>query len=346
MLVGPGAIDFAAEIGVPIVHPDVLVSPAAGERYARWKADLNKASSTEDSSPLSDAESMQDPTEPGSEQARTHDQNLELVPCWNESQPYSPALTPMDTSTRVEKADADSNSKDHFWSSNEPGHDGQDSIRSYYADGEESLIDANIPWLDDHTKAAYARPATPKLPSYTNNLSEETEHPPPRIPSPLTLTLAETPSSPGASKAKGHAGSMQQVEDVFSRPDDITDTVGAIAIDCLGNIAAGSSSGGIGMKHKGRVGPAALVGIGTAVVPIEPRDDAKLCVATVTSGTGEHMATTLAAGNCASRLYSTTYRRTDGGTESADDDDQAIRSFVEKDFMGKDLRSGYGRHNC
>ncbi|KAL9038813.1 MAG: hypothetical protein Q9180_002903, partial [Flavoplaca navasiana] len=40
--------------------------------------------------------------------------------------------------------------------------------------------------------------------------------------------------------------------------DDITDTVGAIAVDCLGNIAAGSSSGGIGMKHRGRIGPAAL----------------------------------------------------------------------------------------
>ena len=91
------------------------------------------------------------------------------------------------------------------------------------------------------------------------------------------------------------------------------------------------------MKHRGRVGPAALVGIGTAVVPIEPKDESKLCVATVTSGTGEHMATTMAAGSCASRLYSTTHRGSDGTVEPADDDDQAIRSWVERDFMGLTL---------
>ena len=120
----------------------------------------------------------------------------------------------------------------------------------------------------------------------------------------------------------------------LQQTDRIVDTVGAIAIDCFGNIAAGSSSGGIGMKHCGRVGPAALVGIGTAVIPIEPRDDEKQCVATVTSGTGEHMATTMAAGLCANRLYSTTKVGRSGIVQPAEDDDEAIRMFVEKDFMG------------
>lgn len=115
--------------------------------------------------------------------------------------------------------------------------------------------------------------------------------------------------------------------------DLITDTVGAIAVDCLGNIAAGSSSGGIGMKHKGRLGPAALVNVGTAVIPIEANDPNKTSAASVTSGTGEHMATTFAASLCASRIYTSTRRTRDGGLEPIDDDG-AIRAFVERDFMG------------
>lgn len=119
-----------------------------------------------------------------------------------------------------------------------------------------------------------------------------------------------------------------------SSDDVITDTVGAIAVDCLGNIAAGSSSGGIGMKHRGRLGPAALVNVGTAVIPIEANDPKKTSVASVTSGTGEHMATTFAASLCASRIYTSTRRTKDGGLEPIDDDG-AIRAFVERDFMGK-----------
>ncbi len=118
--------------------------------------------------------------------------------------------------------------------------------------------------------------------------------------------------------------------------DLITDTVGAIAVDCLGNIAAGSSSGGIGMKHRGRLGPAALVNVGTAVIPIEVNDPKKTSVASVTSGTGEHMATTFAASLCASRLYTSTRKTKDGALEPIDDDG-AIRAFVERDFMGDQL---------
>lgn len=118
---------------------------------------------------------------------------------------------------------------------------------------------------------------------------------------------------------------------VSDREDNITDTVGAIAIDCFGRIAAGSSSGGIGMKHKGRCGPAALVGIGTAVFPMDPEDPDNTCVATVTSGTGEHMATTAAAATAADRVYNPVRR--ENGMLNPCSEDEAINSFIEFDFM-------------
>lgn len=116
--------------------------------------------------------------------------------------------------------------------------------------------------------------------------------------------------------------------------DNITDTVGAIAVDCYGNIAAASSSGGIGMKHRGRVGPAALVGVGTAVIPVDPEDPDRISVATVTSGTGEHMATTMAASTCASRIYYSQMKG-DGGILEEVTEDEAMKAMIEKEFMGK-----------
>lgn len=117
------------------------------------------------------------------------------------------------------------------------------------------------------------------------------------------------------------------------RQDHVTDTVGAIAIDCYGNTACGASSGGIGMKHRGRIGPAALVGVGAAVVPVDQDDRHKTCVASVTSGTGEHIATTMAATVAAERLYNGV-KKGKGGVLVPADDDEALRAVVEKDFMG------------
>lgn len=116
--------------------------------------------------------------------------------------------------------------------------------------------------------------------------------------------------------------------------DHITDTIGAIAIDENGFIAAGSSSGGIGMKHRGRLGPAALVGISTAVVPAADDDDSGTTVAAVTSGTGEHMATTMASQRCAERLYHGNRSGTRGEIVQEDDDDSVMESFIVNDFMG------------
>lgn len=114
--------------------------------------------------------------------------------------------------------------------------------------------------------------------------------------------------------------------------DAITDTVGAIAVDIHGNIAAGSSSGGIGMKHRGRVGPAALIGIGTHVIPVDPTDPDQTSVAVVTSGTGEHIATTFAASTCAQRVYYS-QKKSSGGIFQEVPDDEAIAAMIKNEFI-------------
>lgn len=141
--------------------------------------------------------------------------------------------------------------------------------------------------------------------------------PTPRAGSPDEAAFSDKQSSPPA----------------FDAPDSITDTVGAIAIDTYGNIACGASSGGIGMKHRGRIGPAALVGIGASVIPVDPDDPDRTTVATVTSGTGEHMGTTMAASICSNRVFFSQRRTPGGGTEDATED-EALKAFIERDFMG------------
>lgn len=132
----------------------------------------------------------------------------------------------------------------------------------------------------------------------------------------------------------GHREEKRRMQSKDREDDDmVTDTIGAIAIDELGRIAAGSSSGGIGMKHRGRLGPAALVGIGTAVVPCAEDDEDGVTVAAVTSGTGEHMATTMASQRCAERIYRGTRRGPAGVDVPGENEDVVLESFIAQDFM-------------
>lgn len=116
--------------------------------------------------------------------------------------------------------------------------------------------------------------------------------------------------------------------------DGVGDTVGAIAVDMWGNIAAGSSSGGIGLKHPGRVGPAALIGIGTHVIPVDPTDPEEISAAAVTSGTGEQLATTFAAQTCAQRVYFS-QKMGNAGTFTEVTEEEALEAAIKKEFSSE-----------
>ena len=150
------------------------------------------------------------------------------------------------------------------------------------------------------------------------------ESPTPKASTPLSR-VQNAPPLPPESPLAG--------EGLTKDDDVITDTVGAIAIDMHGNIAAAASSGGIGMKHRGRIGPAALVGVGAAVIPPDAEDLDQTTVATVTSGTGEHMGTTMAAAVCSDRVYQGLRKVGGGGFEHCSDE-EAVQAFIKRDFMG------------
>lgn len=140
-----------------------------------------------------------------------------------------------------------------------------------------------------------------------------------------TFTL--TPESSSSIPSSQHKSSA------LPSKSTISDTIGAIAIDRAGNMAAGSSSGGIALRMEGRIGPAALNGIGTHIMPAAPKDPEEKTIATVVSGTGEHLMSSLAASTASQRLYYSAQKTEDGRLEEVDDHD-VLKLFVEGDFLG------------
>lgn len=330
LLVGAGATEFAYENGIPNLFNDSLVSKNAQDRFLRWQEDLKKV----DDDTIS--ESMSVTTSRGDTwQMEAHDQshtasrqdhaNALLNGTWNEGQPDSPAsyspvpisladvqhmpffLPVAAPSTYISSSPEMSNGNKTTRNSGPPSSKRQRL-------GSKSLKDAATFISRQQT----LRGVTPDSTSETAVV--------PTLKSSKKAYV--TDASDGAAELD-----VEGSPNVDDHPDIITDTVGAIAIDMFGNIAAGSSSGGIGMKHRGRVGPAALVGVGTAVVPCDIHDPDRVSVAAVTSGTGEHMATSMASQKCADRLYHNTTRGT-GGRDINATEEEALEGFIVHDFMG------------
>ncbi|XP_064599584.1 LOW QUALITY PROTEIN: threonine aspartase 1-like [Liolophura sinensis] len=106
-----------------------------------------------------------------------------------------------------------------------------------------------------------------------------------------------------AKRVRGHL-KVNNEEKTISDDDPslVQDTVGAVCLDSRGNVASAVSSGGISLKHPGRIGQAAVYGAGCwaeSKTPLSPG------VAVSTSGCGEHLMRTLLARECAQALHST-----------------------------------------
>ncbi|EHY52855.1 hypothetical protein ABEF92_000970 [Exophiala dermatitidis] len=316
LLVGPGATDYAHNKGIPILPPDFLVSANARERWYRWKMDLEEAKVKEQESfgqnstqgqTTAFTQAVPSPSASGFSSPAPSPSVLEQRPTLSKLPPMVRPLvaSAADVPTLARVGD-DRNSRHPSSLNVSPSFATEQSsfVEHGSADDSDLTADDHMPWIA-------SAPKRQKLNgSFDGPMGDEEDIP-------LELLAVGPQETPN----------MEHYE----REDNITDTVGAIAVDCFGHIAAGSSSGGIGMKHKGRCGPAALVGIGTAVIPADPQDATQTCVATVTSGTGEHMVTTTAAATAAERIYSSV--RKENGKLASCNEDEAMYSVIQNDFM-------------
>ncbi|KAF2637971.1 N-terminal nucleophile aminohydrolase [Massarina eburnea CBS 473.64] len=335
LLVGQGALDFAREMGVLELPYDALVSDAARERWSRWRSDLKGAErKARKAGHHSSRWRVGELNSPGEEAEaarirRDHTNNM-LQDCSLE--PNSPIPSGAD--------DPFFGTPSNTTASGPPSS----QVRMSTLDSEPAMVRPQS--IAESSRSAFIN-STQKVPTISQYRDTDVTNGSPRFTTQdgallNTNRIAMThrswadgsgEESDSASTSTRPADSAIPHAHVDGTADHITDTVGAIAIDGWGNIACAASSGGIGMKHRGRVGPAALVGVGAAVVPIDPDDPEEICVGTVTSGTGEHMATTMAATVCAERLYQSV-KKGKGGEYIDATEDEALRSMIDKEFMG------------
>lgn len=349
-LVGEGAKLFAMEHGLPIVNNEELTSRNAKDRYHKWRADLQKATKVTTTSPAIPTTGRTTPpevvslTERGKPKGATpplikarkgllrdHSSAI-LTGMWNEGQPDSPSSdttssngsdmpTPTTTPKKVSSPLSSSNNGTQRQGVRSSVREADRSSTGSPAKRAKISKDGRASMGQGDSTYATNRESTDNI-ATLDRVSDE---------------AAFVDSGVRTDQPTGNHFPQIAATELTDEPNDadfdlITDTMGAIAIDKDGNIAGGSSSGGIGMKHMGRTGPAALVGVGTAVIPYDL--GAEKTVAAVTSGTGEHMATTMAAQRCAERLYHGTTQGQFNRVCPEDDPARIMRDFIEKDFMG------------
>ncbi|KAI0140474.1 nucleophile aminohydrolase [Xylariaceae sp. FL1272] len=313
LLVGEGARDFAKDCHLPGLTPnEALVSKTSRDRFKRWQEDLNRAGETRGRPTTPPTQERLDQERMTAQEAhpslRDH-ANAILTGTWNEGQPDSPMI----------------GSRWQTPKSASPATQPSTSPRATVERNPLSFLGSAL----SMNKYSYGKTA----PSTSQNARKSRYNPyPPPKPNGGDMN-ASNGTPPLRKRSSSSLNLHDRVGDDPDSDDEINDTVGAIAIDQDGYMAAGSSSGGIGMKHRGRVGPAALVGIGTAVIPAADDDPDGICVAAVTSGTGEHMATTMASQRCAERLYQERVRLSSGREVDESDEMAILTSFIKNEFL-------------
>lgn len=354
MLIGEGAKKFAAEHGMAIVSNKELVSKNAADRYQKWHEDLRKAgarangikaqASTVPMTPpnevsqatpsvVTNTPQLVAHTKAGQGLLRDHVSAV-LTGMWNEGQPDSPSAEP--TSPGGLDSDPVTPTKRSPLSASQNGFRAPKYPRGGF-DAHSSQVRALDSSDESVEQSSAKRRKTSNetgLDSMDGVVKDDVDHHWGWVGKEKASQWIADLKHPENNDKKFDVTELT-AEPAIEDLDLITDTIGVIAIDGRGNIAAGSSSGGIGMKHSGRVGPAALVGIGTAVIPRDKDDVDERAVATVTSGTGEHMATTMAAHKCAERLYHMTGRAPGGDdVTGVCSEAEVMEDFVMEDFMG------------
>ncbi|KAI0856859.1 nucleophile aminohydrolase [Xylaria cubensis] len=331
LLAGEGARDFAKDVGIELVANDDLISKNARDRFIRWRDDLKRAENRD--SPIAPSSPSEILLQSDHDAHKEHTSAI-LMGTWNEGQPDSPASNSPWISTQNPRSPVSSPLTVSPVPQTSPKATPERSPLSFL--GTSFKRQRFLPThSDDYT-------------DYTGDSSHTPEPTAEKTPSANSSYVASHDGAgdePDASVSKSsesyapkqllrHRAPGWTHDSDTGDEDWITDTVGAIAIDQSGRIAAGSSSGGIGMKHRGRIGPAALVNVGTAVIPADEHDVDGISVAAVTSGTGEHMATTMASQRCAERIYQGSVRGTGGRDVPSDDENTILASFITNDFLG------------